>query len=201
MQELIDYLLAMQGPTLEDKRVRLTVLDLTNYKHLLAIAQEPNLVQYSPSKIDTPDDLKTYVQTAVDGYYHKTVVPFLIFDKQQQAYAGCTRFANIDRHNKKLEIGWTWLGKAFQGTGLNTHVKFLMLRYAFETLNFDKVIFRVDERNLRSRKAIEKLGAALEGILKKDMLMLDGFKRNTCVYGILKEDWTGIKENKFEGFW
>ena len=201
MQELIDYLLAMQGPTLEDKRVRLTVLDLTNYKHLLAIAQEPNLVQYSPSKIDTPDDLKTYVQTAVDGYYHKTVVPFLIFDKQQQAYAGCTRFANIDRHNKKLEIGWTWLGKAFQGTGLNTHVKFLMLRYAFETLNFDKVIFRVDERNLRSRKAIEKLGAALEGILKKDMLMLDGFKRNTCVYGILKEDWAGIKENEFEGFW
>ena len=201
MQALIDYLLAMQGPTLEDKRVRLTVLDLTNYKHLLAIAQEPNLVQYSPSKIDTPDDLKTYVQTAVDGYYHKTVVPFLIFDKQQQAYAGCTRFANIDRHNKKLEIGWTWLGKAFQGTGLNTHVKFLMLRYAFETLNFDKVIFRVDERNLRSRKAIEKLGAALEGILKKDMLMLDGFKRNTCVYGILKEDWAGIKENEFEGFW
>ena len=200
MQALIDYLLAMQGPTLEDKRVRLTVLDLTNYKHLLAIAQEPNLVQYSPSKIDTPDDLKTYVQTAVDGYYHKTIVPFLIFDKQQQAYAGCTRFANIDRHNKKLEIGWTWLGKAFQGTGLNTHVKFLMLRYAFETLNFDKVIFRVDERNLRSRKAIEKLGAALEGILKKDMLMLDGFKRNTCVYGILKEDWIGIKENKFEGF-
>lgn len=190
----------MQCTTLEDNRVRLTVLDLSNYKHLLAIAQEPNLVQYSPCKIDTPDDLKSYVQTAVDGYYHNTVIPFIIFDKQQQAYAGSTRFANIDTHNKKLEIGWTWIGHDFQGTGLNDRMKFLMLHYAFETLQFDKVIFRVDERNQRSRRAIEKLGAALEGILKKDMLMLDGFKRNTCVYGILKEDWAGIKKSVFKGF-
>ena len=191
----------MQCPTLENDRVRLTVLDLSNYKHVMAIAQEPNLVQYSPSKIDTPEDLKVYVQTAVNGYYHNTVLPFLIYDKEKQAYAGTTRFANIDRHNKKLEIGWTWLGHHFQGTGLNSHMKFLMLQYAFETLQFDKVIFRVDERNLRSRGAIEKLGATLEGILKKDILMLDGFKRNTCVYGILKEDWVEIKERVFKGFW
>lgn len=190
----------MKAPTLENERVKLTLLDLSNYKHLTTIAQEPNLVQYSPSKIDTPEDLKDYVQQAVDGYYHKTAIPFIVFDKQTNTYAGCTRFGFINWHNKVLHIGWTWIGKAFQGTGLNKHMKFLMLQYAFEVLDFDKVEFRVDERNMRSRKAVEKLGATLEGILRKDTLMLDGFKRSTCCYGILKEEWPGIKAGVFEGF-
>ena len=190
----------MKAPILENARVRLTVLDLSNYKHLVEIAQEPKLLQYSPSKIDTREDLKHYVQTAVDGYYHNTILPFIIYDKAQQTYAGSTRFANIDTHNKKLEIGWTWLGHNFQGTGLNTHMKFLMLQYVFETLKFDKVVFRVDERNIKSRKAVEKLGATLEGILRKDTLMLDGFKRNTCVYSILQEEWAEIKTSVFKEF-
>ena len=183
----------MLCPTLEDSRVKLSLLDLNNYEHLIAIAQQENLVQYSPSKIDTPKDLKSYVQTALDGFYHSTILPFIVYDKQKQAYAGCTRFGNIDSHNKKLEIGWTWIGHEFQGSGLNSHMKFLMLQYAFEELKFDKVSFRVDERNIRSRKAIEKLGATLEGTIKRDMLMLDGFKRNTCLYGILNEEWPTIK--------
>lgn len=183
----------MKAPTLENNRVKLTLLDLSNYKHLLDIAQQPNLVQYSPSKIDTPEDLKDYVQTAVDAYYHQTAIPFIIFDKQLNSYAGSTRFALINWQNKLLHIGWTWIGKEFQGSGLNTQMKYLMLEYAFETLNFDKVCFTVDERNTKSRKAVEKLGATLEGILRKDVLMLDGFKRSTCYYGILKEEWPKIK--------
>lgn len=187
----------MTAPYLENEQVRLSLLDLSNYKHLIPIAQEKDLVYYSPSDIATPETLKEYVQTAVDGYYHKTTIPFIIYDKQVKAYAGSTRFANIDRHNKKLEIGWTWIGRTFQGSGLNNHMKFLMLRYAFETLEFDKVQFRVDERNTRSRKAIEKIGGKLEGILRNDMLMLDGFKRNTCCYGILNNEWKYIKMNIF----
>ena len=92
-----------------------------------------------------------------------------------------------------LHIGWTWIGKQFQGTGLNINMKYLMLQYAFETLQFDKVEFRIDDRNTKSRKAVEKLGATLEGILRKDTLMIDGYKRNTCCYGILKEEWISIK--------
>ncbi|WP_282135733.1 GNAT family N-acetyltransferase [Seonamhaeicola maritimus] len=187
----------MTIPTLEDNRVKLTLLGMSNYKNLLEIAQEHNLVQYSPSKIDTPEDLKDYVQTAVDGYYNRTTIPFIIFDKQANAFAGCTRFGLINWKNKVLHIGWTLIGRDFQGTGLNKHMKFLMLQYAFETLKFDKVEFRVDERNIRSRKAVEKLGAKLEGILRKDMLMLDGFKRSTCCYGIIKEEWEDIKELVF----
>lgn len=190
----------MNIPTLENQRAKLILLGLDNYKHLLDIAQQPNLIQYSPSKIDTPDDLKAYVQTAVDGYYHKTTIPFIVFDKLTNTYAGCTRFGHIDWHNKVLHIGWTWIGREFQGSGLNKNMKFLMLHYAFETLKFDKVEFRVDERNIVSRKAVEKIGGTLEGILRKDTLMRDGFKRNTCCYGILKEEWAGIKNGAFLEF-
>ncbi len=190
----------MTVPTLETDVVKLTLLDLSNYKHLLDIGQQDNLIQFSPSKVDTPEDLKNYVQTAVDGYYHKTTIPFIIYDKRTQAFAGSTRFGLINKKNKVIHIGWTWIGKQFQGTGLNKHVKFLMLRYAFEDLKFDKVEFRVDERNMASRKAVEKLNAALEGILRKDTLMLDGFKRSTCCYGILKEEWPKIKQTVFIDF-
>ncbi len=190
----------MKVPTLENNRVKLSLLDLSNYKHLAPIAQQNNLIQFSPSKIDTDEDLKNYVQTAVDGYYHKTTIPFIVFDKQTNTYAGSTRFGLINWKNKVLHIGWTWIGHEFQGSGLNTNMKFLMLQYAFEGLEFDKVEFRIDERNIKSRKAVEKLGATLEGVLRKDTLMLDGFKRSTCCYGILKEEWPDIRVTIFNGF-
>ena len=190
----------MTAPHLENEFVKLTLLDLSNYKHLSEIAKTKDLIYYSPSDISTDEKLKDYVQIAVDGYYHKTTIPFIIYDKTKQAYAGSTRFGLINWHNKVLHIGWTWIGKEFQGSGLNKHIKFLMLQYAFENLGFDKVEFRIDERNIRSRKAVEKLGATLEGILRKDTLMLDGFKRSTCCYGILKEEWLDIKKTVFDGF-
>ena len=190
----------MNIPPLENDRVKLTLLDLSNYKHLSDIAQQKDLVQYSPSRIETLEELKAYVETAVDHYYHKTAFPFIVYDKEKQAYAGCTRFMNINWEYKVLEIGSTWIGREFQGTGLNANMKFLMLRYAFETLNFEKVEFRIDERNIPSRKAVEKLGATLEGILRRNVYLKNGFKRNTCCYGILKEEWDGIKKSVFKGF-
>lgn len=188
----------MKALTLENQCVKLSLLDLSNYKRLIPIAQQPNLIQFLPSKIDTPEDLKNYVQTAVDDYYQKTAIPFIIFDKRTNAYAGSKRFGLINWKNKVLHIGWTWIGNQFQGTGLNKNMKFLMLKYAFDVLKFDKVEFRVDERNTKSRKAVEKLGATLEGILRKDTLMRNGFKRSTCCYGILSEEWARIKISAFK---
>jgi RimJ/RimL family protein N-acetyltransferase len=185
---------------LENNRVKLTLLTLDNYTLISEIAKQDNLVQYSPSKITNPQDFLKYTETAVLGYNTGTIIPFLIFDKKTNTYAGTTRFGHIDNHNKVLHIGWTWIGHEFHGTGLNMNMKFLMLQYAFETLNFDKVEFRVDERNMASRKAIEKLGAKLEGILRKNVLMLDSFKRNSCCYGILKEEWKEIKTSVFANF-
>ena len=174
--------------TLENERVRLEPLTLENYKHLIPIACQKKLVQYSPSDIETPEALKKYVETALQQKKEKTSIPFIVFDKKNQHYAGCTRFMNIDWKNKVLHIGSTWIGREFHGTGLNSQMKALMLRYAFEKMGFEKIEFRIDERNMRSRKAVEKLGGILEGVLRKNVYLLDGFKRNTCCYGILKEE-------------
>lgn len=187
----------MNIPHLENDYVKLSLLDLSNYEYLLDIAQEKDLIYYSPNDISTPDALKEYVQIAVDGYYHKTTIPFIIYDKKKQAYAGSSRFGLINWKNKVLHIGWTWIGRDFQGTGLNTQMKFLMLAYVFEILKFEKVEFRIDERNQKSRKSVEKIGATLEGILRKDTLMNDGFKRSTCCYSILSEEWPTIKSTIF----
>lgn len=190
----------INAPHLENDFVKLSLLDLSNYKHLMDIAQEKDLLYYSPSDISTPDNLKDYVQQAVDEYYHQTAIPFIIFDKTKNAYAGCTRFGLINWKNKVLHIGWTWIGREFQGSGLNKQMKFLMLQYAFETLEFEKVEFRIDERNGRSRKAVENIGGTLEGILRSDTLMNDSYRRNTCCYGILKSEWQVIKRTIFKDF-
>ncbi|WP_431134493.1 GNAT family N-acetyltransferase [Psychroserpens mesophilus] len=190
----------MNTPTLENKRVKLLPLTLDNYHYLLPITQEKDLIYYSPSDISTPEALKNYVEVALEGFNTNTIMPFIVFDKLKQKYAGSTRFGLINWKNKVLHIGWTWIGNEFQGSGLNMHMKFLMLQYTFETLEFEKVEFRIDERNQKSRKAVEKLGATLEGLLRKDTLMRDGYRRNTCCYGILKEEWPNIKATVFKPF-
>lgn len=188
----------MKQVHLENEYAKLSILDLSNYKHIIGIAQEKNLIYYSPSDISSPKKLKAYVQIAVNEYYQKTTIPFLIFDKTKNKYAGSTRFGLINWQDKVLHIGWTWIGKEFQGSGLNKQIKLLMLQYTFEYLKFYKIEFRIDERNIRSRKAVENIGALLEGILRNDTLMQDGFKRSTCCYGILKEEWQEIKNTIFK---
>ncbi len=176
-------------PILENEHVKLEALTLENYNHLFPIAKQEKLVQYSPSDIETPNALKIYVETALKQHEAKTSIPFIIFDKKTQKYAGSTRFMNINWTNKVLHIGATWIGRQYQGTGLNTQIKHLMINHAFNELDFEKIEFTIDERNMRSRKAVEKLGCTLEGILRKNVYLLDGFKRNTCYYGLLKEEW------------
>jgi len=179
----------MKTHVLENDRAKLIPLTMQNYTLISHIATEENLIQYSPSDISTPKALKDYVKTAVALQEEGKAMPFLIYDKHSGAYAGCTRFGHIDWQNKVAHIGWTWLGNAFQGTGLNRQVKNLMIHYLFDDLRFEKLEFRIDERNLRSRRAVEKLGAHLEGILRSNTIMQDGFRRNSCCYGILKSEW------------
>ncbi|MCM4171643.1 N-acetyltransferase [Arenibacter sp. TNZ] len=177
------------SPTLENDFVKLAPLTLSNYHLLSPIACQEKLVQYSPSDIASAGALKKYVEEAVEKEKSFAAMPFIIYDKKMATYAGSTRFMNIAYKNKVLEIGATWIGREFHGTGLNGQVKLLMLNYAFNEMHFEKVEFRIDERNVPSRKAVEKLGAKLEGILRKNVYLMDGYKRNTCCYGILKDEW------------
>ncbi|MEZ2414096.1 GNAT family N-acetyltransferase [Muriicola sp. E247] len=183
----------LKNISLEDSRVKLIPLSLSHCEQLLHIAMEPGLTRYSPSEIDSETALRAYITDALDQRDKNLAIPFLVYDKNTGTPAGCTRYMHIDWKNKVLHIGATWLGREYQGSGLNTHMKQLMIDYAFQTLQFEKVEFRIDERNVRSRKAVEKLGAVLEGILRKNVYLTDGFKRNTCCYGLFPESWKNTK--------
>ncbi len=187
----------MNTPTLENERAKLIPLTIDNYELISHIAAEDKLIQFSPSDISTPEKFKAYVITALKAKDEKKAIPFIIYDKQTESYAGCTRFGLIDWHNNVAHIGWTWIGRQYQGTGLNKHMKFLMMQYLFETLEFEKLEFRIDERNQQSRRAVEKLGAKYEGTLRSNTLMLDGFRRSTCCYGMLKSEWAVAKATFF----
>jgi len=181
--------------TLENEYIKLQPLTMENYQHLIPIASQKKLVQYSPSDIETPESLKYYVETALKQHQINQSIPFIIYDKKTETYAGCTRFMNISWQHKILEIGSTWIGREFHGSGLNRQMKNIMLNYTFDEMVFEKVEFRIDERNIRSRMAVEKLGAILEGILRENVYLLDGFKRNTCCYGLLREEWKNSNSN------
>ncbi len=176
-------------PSLENDRVKLIPLSLENHTQLAEIASQPGLVRYSPGNVESAEGLREYVTQALKDREQGHAIPFIIYDKKYSAYAGSTRFMHIDWKNKVLHIGATWIGSAFHGTGLNRAMKILMLQHAFVEMGFEKVEFRIDERNTPSRKAVEKFGARLEGILRKNVYLDDGFKRNTCCYGLLKEEW------------
>ncbi|MFD0862266.1 GNAT family N-acetyltransferase [Sungkyunkwania multivorans] len=180
--------------TLENDIVLLKPLTPEHFDVLLPISKQLDVYRYSPSDISTDKKLKVYLQAAIDLRSEGRAIPFLVHDKRTSEVAGCTRFGHIDHKNKVIHIGWTWIAPKFQGTGLNTNMKFLMLYYAFEELMMEKVEFRIDERNTRSRKAVEKLGAKLEGVLRKSVVVKDGFRRNTCCYGMLREEWPRIKQ-------
>ena len=184
-----------QSITLENDYAKLEPLTMENYQHLIPIALQEKLVQYSPSDIETPESLKYYVEIALKQQQLNQNIPFIIYDKKTQTYAGCTRFMNINWQHKVLEIGSTWIGREYHGSGLNRQIKDLMLNYAFDKMGFEKIEFRIDERNIPSRRAVEKLGGILEGILRENVYLLDGFKRNTCCYGLLKEEFKNSNSN------
>jgi RimJ/RimL family protein N-acetyltransferase len=180
---------------LENHRAVLRPLQISDMDFLLPIAlSNEKLLQYSPKPIHSKQLLEQYIFSAIADKEKKERYPFLIFDKQAKAVAGSTSFLYMSDLNKRVEIGATWLGQAFQKTGLNRHCKFLLLSYAFDTLAYERVEFKTDERNIASRTAIEKIGGKLEGILRSHTVMFDGFRRNTACYSILKTEWNVLKE-------
>jgi RimJ/RimL family protein N-acetyltransferase len=175
---------------LENETVLLRPLAIPDIDHLLRIAtSDKSLLQFSPKQIYTRELLTKYVENAIIERNHKTRYSLSIFSKKDNCYAGSTAFLSVSNYDERLEIGATWIGRQFQGTGLNGQCKNLLLQYAFDTLGAQRVALRTDERNIASRKAIEKLGAKPEGVMRSDTLMYDGFRRNTYCYAILKEEW------------
>ncbi len=181
---------------LENAATILRPLKISDINNLVNIATEDkDLLRFSPKPVYSESLLTDYIQNAMEERNNKSRYYFIIFDKTKNAYAGSTSFLNISNTDSRVEIGATWIGKDFQGTGLNRNCKFLLLSYAFEELGAERVELKTDERNTASRNAIEKIGGKFEGILRSHTLMYDGYRRNTVYYGILKDEWKDLKAN------
>ncbi len=121
-------------------------------------------------------------------------IPFAIVDRAIGRAVGSTRYLDIQPANRGIEIGWTWIGTAHQRTAINTECKFLLLRHAFETLGAIRVQLKTDLRNERSQRAMERIGAAREGVLRQNMLLWDGHRRDSVYYSVLVDEWPRVRE-------
>lgn len=180
---------------LSDMNVSLRPLDMVDLESLLFfVNHEPDLFRYSLQPMRNRNELQEYIRHALSQRSRKLEYPFLVQDLKSGRVAGSTRFYMIDRKNLSLAIGYSWIGKDFQGSGLNRFMKFLMLSYVFDNLGFERVEFRADEMNYRSIRSLLSIGAVHEGVLRNHMYRADGLRRNTVIMGMLKDDFQKSRE-------
>lgn len=182
---------------LENDAVKLIPLqesDFENLKHFSV--NEPDLWKFNANGPDSLENLKKYIDRALLLKEKQTDYPFIVFDKIKNKFAGCTRFYNINLDAKHLEIGFTWYGKEFQGTALNKNCKYLLLEFAFEKMNVERVGFRANNSNKRSIAAMKSIGCIEEGILRNFSTDAAGNRIDAIVLSILKNEWfASVKEN------
>ena len=184
-------------PTLLNTKVILRPLELDDEAELWLIAKESDLWTYGLKDLSKPGELRKYIYNAIQDREMGVCAVWIIVDANSGKVAGCTRLAEISWKDERGQIGWTWIGKEFQGTGLNKAMKLEILKYGFEVLNLNRIELKADERNGQSRKAILGIGATQEGILRQHIKMHDGFLRNTVFYSILKSEWEDVKRKYF----
>ncbi|MUT65653.1 GNAT family N-acetyltransferase [Paenibacillus sp. NEAU-GSW1] len=179
--------------TLEGERVKLVPAAHEHLEGLFNASNHSDIWTFSPSIISKPEDLVTTMNQWMKLKEQGLRYPFVIFDKSTNEIVGSTSYLDISLLNKKLEIGGTWLAPKVWRTRINTECKFLLLEYGFENLKIVRVQFRTDTRNERSNKAIQRIGAQFEGTLRQELIMHDGYLRNSNVYSILEKEWADIK--------
>jgi len=189
-----------QDLTLETTRVLLRPLDDSDFDAFLSLAvQDPPMWDYFSLNLADPVQLKRWLSIAAKDKAANTRRAFTIIDKETGAIAGSSSMGNIALNDLRVEIGWSWLGKAYRSTGLNRHAKFAMMKYAFETLHFERVEFKTDVQNARARKGLENVGGIAEGILRSHMTMWNNRRRTSIYYSVLKEEWPQVKAQRFAG--
>ena len=185
---------------LEDERVLLRPLLADDFENLLPFAlNEPQTWRYSSKTAGSEQLLKEYIKDALQASDKGIEYPFIVFDKTANAYAGSTRFYDIQPENGALELGYTWYGKDFRGTGMNKHCKFLLLQFAFEVMNADRVGFRADARNEVSIAAMKSIGCTVEGVTRSNAPLRDGGRRDSILLSILKDEWFGGVKERLKG--
>lgn len=179
---------------LENKLVRLEPLKFEHLAPLCEIGLVEEIWRWSPGPIKDAEDMRRYIETALDEKARGVSLPFVTIDKSNDKIIGSTRFGNIDVKNLRAEIGWTWINPAWQRTFVNTQAKLLMLTHAFEIWKCIRVELKTDALNEKSRNAIRRLGAKEEGIFRRHMITESGRLRDTVYFSILDSEWQGVKE-------
>lgn len=188
-----DEMSQFMQPFLTGKLVELQVLQHDHAAQLLHAAADGQLWNMKVTVVPGPQTVDSYIATALQGRDAGTMMPFVIVRRDTGKIVGSTRFWKIDRANRKLEIGHTWLSETAQRSGINTEAKYLLLTHAFEVMKAVRVQFSTDEHNEKSRAAILRIGAKQEGIVRHERIMPDGRKRNSVRFSIIDSEWHNVK--------
>jgi RimJ/RimL family protein N-acetyltransferase len=190
---LVHAPMKVEPVVLEGEHVRLEPLRMEHHAALREVALDPELWRWTGADVKTPEDLERYMAHALAEQDAGRALPFATLAKSAGKPVGSTRFGNIDPRNRHVEIGWTWLGRPWQRTAINTEAKLLMLTHAFETLGCLRVELRTDVLNQQSRAAISRLGAREEGVMRKHLITERGRVRDTVWYSIVDDEWPAVK--------
>lgn len=184
----------IQPAVLTGRHVRLEPLTAAHAEPLWPHADEPEIWQFMPyGRVSSVDRLREVIEELLRRQSACTDVCFAVVDLASGASVGMTRYMTIDRANRSVEIGGTWYGKSFRRTAMNTECKYLLMQHAFEAWGCIRVQIKTDLRNERSQRAIERLGATREGVLRKNLIMPDGYQRSSVMYSVLDEEWPAVK--------
>jgi RimJ/RimL family protein N-acetyltransferase len=190
---LLNNFPSVQPVTLKGTHVLLEPLMRSHLPELCKVGLDPDLWQWTPMALRTPEEMRTYVEQALEAQELGTALAFVTIEGQSGSIVGSTRYGNIDMVHKGVEIGWTWIAKDWQRTAINTEAKYLMLRHAFESLGCIRVQLKTDSLNERSRAAILRLGAREEGVFRNHMVTYTGRVRHTVYYSIIVDEWPVVK--------
>ena len=177
---------------LEGRHVRLEPLSLAHHDALAALLDQ-TLTQWFPKPVTSAADLRDFIAVSLQDQERGQALPFATVDRAGGRVVGSTRFGNIDRANRRVEIGWTFVGRAWQRTAINTEAKLLMMAHAFEALGAIRVEFKTDALNTQSRAALARLGAVEEGYFRNHMVTADGRVRHSVWFSVVESEWPRIK--------
>jgi N-acetyltransferase len=194
MQAITGNKMKVEPLTLEGSVVRLEPIGERHVADLAKVGLEDDIWRFMRyGKMKTIEQLTDWVRELLVLQDQGSDLPFAVIYKETGAAVGCTRYLNIDTLDRSLEIGGTWYGLDYQGTLVNTDCKYLLMKHAFDELGCIRVWFKTDSRNQRSQRAIERLGAVREGVLRNHMILPDGYIRDSVVYSVLPNEWPRVK--------
>jgi RimJ/RimL family protein N-acetyltransferase len=187
-----------QNLKLETDKVILRPLLQEDISSLARIVNDASLWKYFTFLLNNPSELQRWVESALKEREEGKRIPFTIVEKATGDVCGSTSLGSISYYDKRIEIGWSWLGKHYQGTGVNFHAKFSMLSYAFDVLGWERVEIKTDNLNERAKQGLRKIGAKEEGVLRSHMQMPLNRRRDSVFFSILKDEWPSVKNSIFK---